>query len=268
MRNLLISLIIICGILLLYSVSYPHGSSTHINITNRAVEYLYQSDPLCVSENQLQTYLNIGTAEEDSFPRYYFHFLPRLDSPIASATCSSLEWGFTRNATCTATTVASWTRTNTHTWYDAVDHADTDQGWIHLGYILHLLEDLTSPAHTRNDPHPSVDVGRIRIGDPDPFEVVNNGRNPALPTANLITLSTPEQYFVALQGYTQRNFLAQIHVFTQISLDLKLIGKMTIISMIAEDGELHIKVQDIFYMTEIQDMLLLMTRLPGTNLMN
>src|SRR3712207_7065155 len=50
------------------------------------------------------------------------------------------------------------TLTNTLQWNNAVAlAADADRSWSTLGYVLHLLQDLTSPAHTRNDPHPHKD---------------------------------------------------------------------------------------------------------------
>lgn len=30
---------------------------------------------------------------------------------------------------------------------------NTHKGWVYLGHILHILEDMSVPAHVRNDAH-------------------------------------------------------------------------------------------------------------------
>ena len=89
--------------------------------------------------------------------------------------------------------------------------------------MVHLLEDLGSPAHTRNDLHacpqavllPSAAV----VGTPycDPFEKGNDNANPQLlsgwpaflnasPIISTQGFSTPQQFFDALQQYVSTNY--------------------------------------------------------------
>ena len=55
------------------------------------------------------------------------------------------------------------------TWQRAIDYyqkGDKEKAMIALGHILHLMEDMTVPAHTRDDAHPE--------GDPYEVWVKNN----------------------------------------------------------------------------------------------
>jgi hypothetical protein len=143
--------------------------------------------------DQIKVALRIGAVGEDDdqpqggngLGRYFFHFFSPLNRnlPLAApfipipgslsltATCNSIQWAFLIAGTCTAQVIPplgvhsrSIVGTNEHTWntalnaFESTDNygAPTFAGWQHLGYVVHLLEDLTSPAHTRNDPHPCV----------------------------------------------------------------------------------------------------------------
>lgn len=93
------------------------------------------------------------------------------------------------------------------TWGIAVDHAHepnsttpSDLGWTDLGYVIHLLEDLTSPAHVRNDPHPPYVDG-------DPVE--GTDRVPNMPSGGLVSFSSPQDFFTSLQSWTQSNFFSK-----------------------------------------------------------
>jgi hypothetical protein len=77
-----------------------------------------------------------------------------------------------------------------YTWDRAVFeyvHGEKIRAMQSLGHVLHLLEDATSPAHTRNDPH----LGET-VNDIDPYEVFTDRVSPA------VTLAPTEvPYFVA-----------------------------------------------------------------------
>ena len=203
------------AVLFASSHAFAHAIPTHQNITRAAVEYLRSKAPEfgCFNDSLVQ----IGTEHEDDWPRFMFHFYPALNDRSYIATCSSRVWGLSRAATCTqhgAPTIFNRTMTNAFSWPVAVDHASNsqtnepaEQGWVELGYVLHLLEDLTSPAHVRNDAHPS---GWLMDGDP----VESETRTPKTPTGQLISLSSPEAYFDELQTWTQSHFFSNDTCFS------------------------------------------------------
>ncbi|MCL5006655.1 MAG: lamin tail domain-containing protein, partial [Patescibacteria group bacterium] len=74
-----------------------------------------------------------------------------------------------------------------------------------LGHILHLLEDMSVPAHTRNDPHPGSDS----------YELYADRFNLAAPDGNLVAKEIKlkpvisndlNSYFTSLATYTNNNF--------------------------------------------------------------
>jgi len=42
--------------------------------------------------------------------------------------------------------------------------------WRAVGETMHLMADMTVPAHVRNDSHPDADIYVTKIGNPDPYE--------------------------------------------------------------------------------------------------
>lgn len=189
------------------SVANSHQIPTHRNITRVAVEYLKELEPASTCKN-LDSALQVGTAAEDERPKFLFHFLPRLTDRF-TATCSSLQWGFS-SALCTHDAPLNpKSLRNTHTFQDAVTNAQGGAGLVDLGYVVHLLEDLTSPAHTRNDAHPP--------GNSDPFEATNGGRSPTIPPeGNLLSFLNPQDFFTNLQSYTQSNFFSSDTAFNPL----------------------------------------------------
>jgi len=191
--------------------------------------------------------LLIGAAQEDLAPapagtlggipslggignayRYFFHFDPALSfGVLASANCTSLDWGL-GGAPCTATCSfpgacslgASAVSTNDHSWGTDVLTPDTMTGdpsassIKSFGYVVHLLEDLGSPPHTRNEPHPCPSAFSPYC---DPFENDNDGASPSLQVALMLPtganavipttgFTTPTQFFQALQIFVRSNY--------------------------------------------------------------
>jgi len=142
-----------------------------------------------------------------------FHFFDRLTSPSYEASCSSLDWGFAPGGPCSAriTSADYPALRNTHTWDSARAKAQNPggEGWLELGYVLHLLEDLTSPAHVRNDPHPPFAI----LGEADPLEALTRVPDIPLPGQSLIPFVLPQQAFRTLQAWVQANFFSRDSTF-------------------------------------------------------
>jgi hypothetical protein len=83
--------------------------------------------------------------------------------------------------------------------------------WVGLGHFLHLLQDLTSPAHTRVDAHPHVPFAPS-IDDPSKLEVLGKikaGPLP-LPQEGLITSFTDaKSAFTELRNWVVSNFYSE-----------------------------------------------------------
>jgi hypothetical protein len=154
-----------------------HNIEAHKQFTTAAVGYLVSTNELPASSApKINELLLFGTEHEDDDPRYMFHFSPALNAAIFSTSCDSIQWGFFNiGAPCQqfGNPFGDTDNINTHTWIDVLN-AKGSEGWVQLGFVLHLIQDLTSPAHIRNDPHPHLRLGLdgfgINVGDPDPIE--------------------------------------------------------------------------------------------------
>ncbi len=156
--HILVSLISM--ILLFSSGANAYKGQTHRDITNQAIQYLGEEDEYSLVCTNIATLIADGSVEEDNpllTLRSWFHYSPTLYSLYALATCDAITWAF-EPGLCFAWTPVRWNiLSNDFNWQIAVDEAGTDSGWTALGHVVHLLEDLAVPAHTRNDPHPIRD---------------------------------------------------------------------------------------------------------------
>jgi hypothetical protein len=187
----------------------------------------------------------VSAAQSMILGRFNFHFWPKLDD--VQATCSSLEWGF-GNQPCTYTSLvpgfltADWaaatgnhpsnvkvTLRNQFTWGAAVAQAQQpagntgfSQGFVSLGYVLHLLEDLTSPAHSRSDAHGPNDPDWIEYRMPNGFKeefekiktlsiLPENERTPVMPANRPLAAESiePTQLFTEVHDYVRANFFSK-----------------------------------------------------------
>src|SRR6266545_3958072 len=113
-RTLLIGLTGTCAL--------AHEIPTHRNISHVGVDYLKSQDNRFACAANLDPDIQIGTAAEDNWPRFMFHFFPALNAGIYRSTCASPQWGF-NGGPCTETgapggftSSTGATLTNDHTW--------------------------------------------------------------------------------------------------------------------------------------------------------
>lgn len=105
-------------------------------------------------------------------------------------------------------------------WRRAIEdyaRGSKERGLEGLGHVLHLIEDLTVPAHVRNDPHPPAKTVGKELGDDDPYEhwshkftryntdVIGRMRDKK-PIDGLGSLN---KYFDELAKYTNTKFLSK-----------------------------------------------------------
>jgi len=211
-------------ILSLFAVSLAaHEQPTHQNLTVAALNYTKANDPgrfaLLQQYGSIYSTLAAGAWNEDNDNRFVFHFLPNLNDLGEFATCSSADWGIA-GLSCTSTLpFTNIGRVDDHTWPDALSAVDSTTGaptllgWAHLGYVVHLLEDLTSPPHTRNSAHPCKNGA---FGFCDPFEWENQLATVSFPNSDYIGLSNlsgPQDLFQRVRNYTHDHYFSARTVF-------------------------------------------------------
>jgi len=229
-----------------------HEVPIHQAISDKAVGYLVQSrrdlPELALCAPHIKEMLRQGVKDEDDdfsvltpgLGRYYFHFLPHLSDLadttlgqlLVNATCNSDIWGRNGN-NCEASVQrigavdpgeVRVTVSNEQSYDQMVaDLHNTpgsglhDRGLIGLGHYLHLLQDLSSPPHARNDAHPHIpamgsETGR-ELGDPSLFELLNANRGSEIgsPTGPLLdgNWASPRDAFLELQQKTASRFWSE-----------------------------------------------------------
>jgi hypothetical protein len=215
------------------SLLVAHEQATHRNLTTAALDYIKTNDPtrfmLLQQYGSIYSTLADGAWNEDNFftgypfylGRFYFHFLPSLNDLGQFANCTSVQWGI-QGLSCNAVTmfplVGFANVPNGHTWQEALDAVDTTTGaptalgWTNLGYVIHLLEDLTSPPHVHNSGHPCV--GGVALCDPfEPNNQLASVNQPLQDYVGLSSLSGPQDLFERLQSYTHSYYFSARTIF-------------------------------------------------------
>ena len=90
---------------------------------------------------------------------------------------------------------------------------NTLKGWRYLGHILHILEDMTVPAHVRNDAHIIYDnyEGYMAAKVPAELFLLAGGDAAMQPREPSDTDIAP--FFRELSGYTRANYFSEHTVF-------------------------------------------------------
>jgi hypothetical protein len=215
-------LALILSLLSLFATSLAaHEQPTHQNLTVAALNYIKANDParfaLLQQYPSIYSTLAAGAWNEDDNRRYVFHFLPNLND-VEFATCSSVDWGIAKLSCTSSLPIVNIGRFDEHTWPDALSAVDSTTGaptllgWTHLGYVIHLLEDLTSPPHARNSAHPCL----FGLAYCDPFEPDNELSPVSFPNSDYIGLSNlsgPQDLFQRVRNYTHDNYFSDLTIF-------------------------------------------------------
>ena len=162
----------------------PHY--THPDLTEEIVKFYNSGTDSNKIDTRFVSLLRQGAIDEDTNPRWINHFydpqsgegwtgehLGSHDKELVQQVSSKLVANFM------PLPASIWAEDQdaqnlfisygwNHTWqkaiYDYVN-GDEEKAFESLGYILHLIEDMSVPDHTRNDSHPHV------VGDPgSPYE--------------------------------------------------------------------------------------------------
>jgi len=143
------------------------------------------------------TWISEGSIEEDKDPRYINHFYnpetgKGLNNLILSGR-STKEWARNQNG-------AGQYDYDEGTIIEAYRNKDYKRAFQGIGHILHLVQDMGVPAHTRNDAHP--------FGDPYEAWVGKNGKVYAS-EARPRKIDSLGQAFDELASYTHYNFFSK-----------------------------------------------------------
>lgn len=223
---------------------------THALLTNEAFDFYNEHFDADIKED-VRAFLIDGARREDDPPRWMNHFYDPVNNrgfsydPLINPEINvgnwqkSKEWAEDRDNQNKLTykvpaTIASilsaidrWkiseiTAKTDFTWQEAVRHyvnGNSEKAFFTLGHILHLIQDVSVPDHTRNDPHP----------EGSPYEIFAEGYNLSNPDEDLkarlkdaspISYENLGDYFDALATYSNNNFYSKDTIGIQTGYSL------------------------------------------------
>ncbi|MCL5016230.1 MAG: hypothetical protein M1312_01285 [Patescibacteria group bacterium] len=182
-----------------------YGYDTHAYLTKEATDFYNKNFPAKQISQDSAGFLIDGSRREDDIPRSMDHFYDPVNNrgitydpvikaviPIPGSWLSAKEWSQnpvaqnnlvykvpeTIGSVLTAIQqkdVSKISSETNFTWQRAISlylNGDKNGAMFALGHVLHLLEDMSVPAHTRNDPHPGGDsyelyTDRFNLSVPD-----------------------------------------------------------------------------------------------------
>ena len=221
------------------SQAFAYETPTHAFLTKEALDFYNQKFPDNKISKEFDDFLISGSQFEDNAPRWMNHFYDPVNNRGLTALpgnwLSSKDWAENSNSQISAlynpilnTTIAGLLaianpaelETTDFTWKRAIKDyikGDKKRAFEALGHILHLIEDVSVPDHTRNDPHPALDTkDTLKTGSPyeiwtSSFNLNNPDNNLSLRLANKkpISLNSLGEYFDGLAKYSNNNFYSK-----------------------------------------------------------
>ncbi|HQB50646.1 MAG TPA: lamin tail domain-containing protein [bacterium] len=126
---------------------------THQRLTTWTAE---QSARAIATEEK--AWLIAGAAAEDQpISRTLHHFWsPQTDQPLNRGLYATMNLATAPDWGQTGDRQASWLYQGKFSWNQAIEfyrQGNLEKAFTNLGHVLHLLQDMSVPAHVRNDPH-------------------------------------------------------------------------------------------------------------------
>lgn len=228
--------ILILGFLISPFNVFAYGVETHAFLTKEAINFYNKNFSQDIPE-ELRNYLIDGARLEDNMPRYLNHFYDPVNNrgldDLGFEGMASQDWVQNKDAqtaifyrlmpqtqasllsAAQIEAIKPTFRQTNFTWQKAVDlyaQGDTEAAFFALGHIIHLIEDMAVPDHTRNDGHPPYDDGGspyenwthdFTLDNPDSGLAGRlNGKKPAV-------FASLADYFDSMAKYSNNNFYSR-----------------------------------------------------------
>ncbi|MFH1946791.1 MAG: lamin tail domain-containing protein [Candidatus Magasanikbacteria bacterium] len=170
----------------------------HPNITDLASKVYFESTGHELTAEQIDC-LRTGAVDEDMPIRWMNHFYdPIYNVGLKSNYLSAKEWS-------RASELQRDYSLGDQTWFRAIKEyqdGNEEQAFCTLGHILHLIADMSVPAHTRDDAHPTGDSYEQFVKYN--WDLLYTG----LQNVNMDLIYYPnlDNYFDKLANYSNNNF--------------------------------------------------------------
>ena len=198
----------IIGSVVFYDEAFSYDTDTaHPFLTREAVELFNQNAENKISEEEIEWIVQ-GAIEEDTPIRWMNHFYDPNKQKGLFGFSSAKDW-------TKQNIKQSFYPKGNQTWQKAVDlyvDGKKEEAFIALGHILHLIEDMAVPAHTRDDPH--------ALGDPYESWVEENGVK-EFDGISVSEFDNIDIFFDSLSEYSNKYFLSKDTIDESLLKNLK-----------------------------------------------
>ncbi len=217
-------------ILISYTPAYAYEISAHKSLHENIIrEYeRLTGTPILASYRQA---LLFGAEHEDDDPRYINHFLdPIYNRGFKGKKLSSLQWASNPYAQGNFTHWINDKNTKLFAYpqdysferavYEYV-YGDKARAMKSLGHVLHLVEDLTSVPHTRDDSH-----GGFMLGGASYYENYTSDKKANVRLKSIPKYGSLRELFYQTALFTNENFLSRDTIFEKYAMPKKDVNKI------------------------------------------
>ena len=168
--------LVILGFILNSNKAFLYSKDTHYSLTQEMIKlYNLKNDP-DLTKDQIELILK-GSMDEDTLPRQAFHLYDpiynRAPFNLYTAKTWATDYGVQRPGVLKIAAVeemfkGTFIHHGDYSWQASLNYYannNNDEAFYGLGHILHLVEDMTVPAHSRNDHHITGDPYESWIHD-------------------------------------------------------------------------------------------------------
>ena len=197
--------------------TYAYERPVHVKITQQAISqatnYLSFMNDFRPDSDSADEGIKNGSFREDDIPRFIHHFYdPQNGQGICPVICvPSLEWGL--NDTDND---YSWAKARNYMYQaltggnGATRSASFSKMFRSVGRVMHLVQDLATPAHVRNDSHFKLPYSLVRdLYENYTLSHYSSSWATGYPTVGLNNFSDPWTSSFGLSFFTNQNFISQ-----------------------------------------------------------
>ncbi len=195
MKRFYLFSIFTCIYIILPQISFSYDAgTTHIGLTEQTVEFYNLNNRIKLDASDKELIIQGAVAEDSPANRPLNHFYDPIRNIGMNNYRTALEWALTSDI-------------NDFNWQKSIlkyAEGDRDGALIGLGHILHLIEDMTVPDHTRNDAHKGDGPSGLYTGDSvyEEWAKNNKGRKDLIDTAKRYKdLNYKIKYFSSLTDF-------------------------------------------------------------------
>jgi len=208
-----------------------NDETTHPALTNNVIDFYNLNSETKITDEEKEWIIK-GSIEEDTPPRWINHFYDPVynegwtgeNGPLNASQELVQKFSDVFLSTEDAISAKNWVHNQTlqtkykpykgnQTWERAIYeyvNGNKKEGLSSLGYVLHLLEDMSVPDHTRNDSHPPTDGSPLEDYcekfTRDNFNIVGDLENQ---NYKPVILDSLDGYFDYLSNYSNNYFFSK-----------------------------------------------------------